>query len=313
MSSARRLYRLHLGLASIGLIGVVTGLIVALTRINFGLPSTGALLDACRRIVPREPGLVLLVLVLGLLGLVVLTLATRSLARQLHNNHQFLRRLTRSGEAEICSHRVVVVEATRPEAFCAGFLPPRIYVSAAALQRLSEPELRAVIAHEAHHQSSHDPARILLAAVLADALFFLPALRQLSARYGQLAELAADEAATRAEGAGPLASALLIFGERLEPAAPVVDIAPERVDHLSGQSPGWQLPLSVFVGSLAILAALLGLTFAAPTLVGSENLSMAAMLSELCKVAMVAAPLAILAALPFRRSSRLRLRLLDHQ
>lgn len=313
MSSARRLYRLHLGLASVGLTGVVTGLIVALSRIDLGRPSTGALLAACRRIVPSEPGLALLVLSLGLLGLVVLTLATRSLARQLRGQHQFLERLTRSDEARICGHRVVVVEGIRPEAFCAGFLHPRIYVSAAALQRLSEAELRAVMAHEAHHQSSHDPLRILLAAVLADALFFLPGLSQLSLRYRQLAELAADEAATQAEGAGALASALLIFGERSGPTVPVVGIAPERVDHLLGQSPGWQLPISAFVGSLVILAALLGLAFAAPTLVGSENLSMAAMLSELCMVGMVAAPLAILAALPFRPSGRLRLRLLDHR
>ncbi len=309
MSSARRLYRLHLGLASIGLVGVVTGLIVALSRIDFRLPSSGALLDACRRIVPLEPGLVLLVLGLGLLGLVVLTLATRSLARQLRGQHQFLERLTRADEAEICGYRVLVVEGMRPEAFCAGFLRPRIYVSAAAVQRLSEPELRAVIAHEAHHQSSHDPLRILLAGVLAEALFFLPGLRQLSVRYRQLAELAADEAATKAEGAGALASALLIFGERFGPTAPVIGIAPERVDHLSGQSPGWQLPLSVFVGSLVILTALLGLTFAAPTLVGPGNLSMAAMLSELCMIGMVAAPLTILAAVPFRPSGRLRLRL----
>src|SRR5439155_1600125 len=86
------------------------------------------------------------------------------------------------------------------------------------------------------------PAIIAAARGLCDALFFLPVLRRLTERYCALAELSADEAAVSSlDGdAAPLASAMLTFGEAADPA--VVGIAPERVDHLLGRSPGWGLP-----------------------------------------------------------------------
>lgn len=307
MTSARRLFRLHLWLASAGVAVVAIGLFVALTRIQSGLPSIDALVAACRRVVPLEPGLGSLVVVgLAAAGLVVVALAGRSLARQVRGQRHFLKGVARSAELEVGGRELVVVDDARPEAFCAGFLRPRIYVSSAALERLSEDELEAVVAHEAHHQRSRDPLRILIATVLADALFFTPVLRRLSIRYRELAELAADEVARDAKGTTALASALLIFGERRGETLPVVGIAPERVDHLSGQSPRWQLPPSMFVGSLVVLIALGGLTIAAPALVGSGSLSPAAMLSELCMVGMVAVPVAILAGVGFLPRGRRR-------
>jgi len=314
VTSARRLYRLQLGIASVGVVSVVVGLIIAMTRVDPGLPSVDELLAACRRVVPSELGVGQLVVTsLVVTGLVVLALAARSLARQLRRQRRFLACLSQMAEVEVGGRNVVVVAGRGPEAFCAGFLRPRIYVSQAAMQRLSEVELAAVVAHEAHHQRSRDPLRILVSTILVDALFFLPGLRRVSRRYRQLAELAADEAATEAEGTAALASALLIFGERGGVAAPAVGIAPERVDHLAGESPGWQLPLSVFSGSLITLGALLGLIFTAPAVVGSGSLSAAALLSELCMVGMVAVPLATLSAVALQSRGRLRLRSLVHR
>ena len=294
MTSARRLYLLNMGLASVALAAVFVGAAAALSKIEFGVPSAGALLAACQGIIPAEPGLGLLVLGLGSLGLGVLVSAIRSLARQLRQQRRFLRPLARANVIEICGREVALVESAIPQAFCAGLLRPRIYLSTAALDRLSEPELHAVVAHEAHHQRSYDPLRILLATVAADALFFLPALRRLSKRYRELAELGADEAARKTEGASALASALMIFGGRGGGTAPVVGIAAERVDHLLGGQPRWQLPLSVFTGSLIILFALLALVLTTtPGLIASDGVSMASLLAEACMIGMFAVPLVV--------------------
>lgn len=294
VTSARRLYLVHVGLAAVALAAVFVGAAVALSKIELGVPSAGALLAACRGIIPAKPGLGVLVLGLGSLGLGVLVLAARSLARQLHQQRRFLRRLARAKVIEIRGRELVLVESAIPQAFCAGFLRPRIYLSTAALDRLSETELHAVVAHEAHHQRSYDPLRILLGTVAAEALFFLPALRRLSKRYRELAELGADEAARKTEGAPALASALLAFGERGRGPAPVVGIAAERVDHLLGGQPRWQLPLSMFTGSLIILFALLTLVLTtAPGLIASDGVSVPSLLAEACMIGMLAVPLVV--------------------
>ena len=307
MTSARRLYLVHVGLASVALAAVFIGAALALSKIELGIPSAGALLAACRGIIPADPGLGVLVLGLGSLGLGVLASATRSLARQLRQQRQFLRRLALARVTKIRDREVVLVESVLPQAFCAGLLRPRIYLTTATLDRLSEPELHAVVAHEAHHQRSYDPLRILLATVAAEALFFLPALRRLSRRYRELAELGADAAARKTEGAPALASALLIFGERGGRASPVVGIAAERVDHLLGDQPRWRLPLSVFGGSLIILLALLGLVLAsAPGLIASDGIPVAALLAEACMFGMLTVPV-LVGALLLQSRKRLEL------
>lgn len=294
MSSARHLYRFHLGLAALGGGTVAAAAVVALTRISPGLPTTGELLAACRQIVPLAPGAGLpLVLLFAALGLAVAVLGVRSLCRQLALQRRFLRTLRPDEETEIDGVTVTVIHGTRPTGFCAGLLRPRIFVSSAAISQLTGTELAAVVAHEAHHRAQRDPLRILAARVLADAFFFLPALRNLSERYRQLAELAADEAAAKAAGATALASALLRFGERGGEAAPVVGIAPERVEHLLGGTPRWRLPLPILGGSLVIIAGLLGLVLSAPALIDSESVSLATVLAQTCMVAMFIAPVAL--------------------
>src|SRR5439155_13112923 len=129
------------------------------------------------------------------MGAMVIAMAMRSALRQIREQRRVLRALDPVQATELAGRSVTVFTHVRPQAFCAGLLRPRIYVSTAALERLSRVELGAVIVHEAHHQVRHDPLRILSARVLADALFFLPGLRRLHERHRELAELAADEAA----------------------------------------------------------------------------------------------------------------------
>lgn len=310
MSSARRLYRLQFALALAGAGAVLAAVAVSLTRIAPRVPSAGELLAACQALVPLEPGLgLLVVLALASVGLVAAFLGLRSVWRQLRAQREFLRTVPTLAERGIGGVRATVFDGTRPEAFCAGLVRPRIYVSSAAIRLLTPCELAAVVAHEAHHQSRRDPLRIVFARAVADAFFFMPALRHLSDRYGQLAELAADEAAARAAGREALASAMLRFGERNGEAAPVVGIAPERVEHLLGAAPRWRLPLSILAGSLIVLAGLLSLVLTAPALIDSESVSLAVVVAQSCMVAMTLAPIAFAASALWLGRSWLRRRL----
>lgn len=294
MTDARRLYRLHLGLAVAGGGVALAALAVGVTRIRLDLPSTGELLAACRQLVPigATPALLLALFPVAL-GTAAGVRGIRSLRRQLRAQARFLRSLRPTEETQVGAVDVTIVDDVRATAFCAGILRPRIYVSTAAIALLTPAELAAVLAHESHHRSRRDPLRILCARALADAFYFLPFLRRVSDRYAQLAELAADEAAAHVSGRSVLASALLRFGERGGQAAPVIGIAPERVEHLLGEPPRWQLPLAALSGSVAAAAALLGLALAAPAVIASESVSLATVIAESCMLAMVVAPVTI--------------------
>ena len=138
---------------------------------------------------------------------------------------------------------------------------PRIFVSDAALAQLSADELRAVLAHEHHHRAVRDPLRLAVGRVLCQALFFLPVLRPLHDRYGEVAELEADAAAVAEVAAGPLASAMLAFGA--SEGGGVVGISPERVDSLLGTPRAWRLPWTLLATALVTLAVLLALIWRA--------------------------------------------------
>ena len=285
-------------MALLGAAAVVAATAVAFSRVDLSLPSGSELAAACGRVVPLQSGLAMvLTLVLAGAGLIVLALAVRSAARQFIVQRRVVRSARAVGRRRIGGHVVTVIAGERPRAYCAGLLRPRIYVSLGALRALSASELGAVIAHEGHHRAKRDPLRIFVAGVVTDALFFLPGLRRLGRRYRELAELAADEAATRSADGESLASALLAFGTRGGEVGAVVGIAPERVDHLLGQAAHWQLPRSVFAGFLATTAALAAAMIALAALAGSGSLALAALLAQGCMVAMVAVPVAAIALL----------------
>lgn len=291
MASARGLYRLVLALAGLGLLAVAGGVAAAGARSTFSVPSAHVLAAACRDILPA--GLTLLavgVVALVGIGLVVLVQAALSAARHLRQDRNFRRSLRIRGEVELGGLRVALLEDREAHAFCAGLLRPRIYLTTAALARLSERELLAVLAHEDHHRKRRDPLRLALAAVLADALFFLPALRQLAERYRALSEVAADEAATRAAGASTVAAALLAFSDSSSPAA-VVGIAPERVDHLVGETPGWQLSASLLLGAALALIAL-SLAVVTMVSVSAGQVDLTAVVAQSCMALMCGAALA---------------------
>jgi Zn-dependent protease with chaperone function len=260
MRGAGRLYAVHIALAAlgVGLLGASSALIFV--RQSFTVPSSHEISEACDRWLATGGPVSLLGLAVTLLAMTTLGLAIASTWRQVRASRRYLGKLPlRPEPTTVEGVRCHTIAAPDPQAFCAGFLRPRIYLSDGAREQLGADELRAVLVHEDHHRSRRDPLRLLAARIAADALFFVPILRRIAERYAALGELAADAAAVKAlRGRGPLASALLKFSEPGLHPATVVSIAPERVDHLLGDPAvgRWTLPPSPLGRSALALAAL---------------------------------------------------------
>jgi hypothetical protein len=292
MASARRVLSVQLAVALLGAAATVAALLVAVSRIDFRVPSLGELAAACQRyaVLDLRPASVL-VLVLGSVALATVALSARAVVRQLRAGRRYERGLLVLGPLPRVA-RAYIVDQEEPHAFCIGLLRPRIYVSQAALELLGDDERTAVLAHESHHARRRDPLRLLVARALAEGLFFLPAVRRLPERYAALAELAADQAATaEVGGRRALASALLAFDEHPSPAA--VGIAPERVQHLLGQRPRWELPTLLLLGALATIAALVAITLRLADATAHATVDLPALAAQACALAMALAPIAI--------------------
>jgi hypothetical protein len=245
-------------------------------------------------------------LALAALGAAVLAMLARGSWRQLRDYRNFVHGIAIVGA--LPRHPgVIVVDDPTPQAFCAGYLRPRVYISRGALDLLSEEELEAVLFHEDHHRATRDPLRFACARVLTQALFFLPALRPLADRYGDLAEQRADEAAVRGSAGepAPLAGALLAF----DAAAPagVAGISPARVDSLLGQSPRWRFPSPVVALSIAALSAMVVLVWkASATASAHATLNLPVLSSQPCMLVLALMPAMVCLAAPVPSRDQLR-------
>jgi Zn-dependent protease with chaperone function len=204
-----------------------------------------------------------IVLALALAGLAVGVMTVWGAARELAATRTFERRL--AAHEPRPWKGALVIDDERPQAFCAGFFHPRVYVSSGAVASLDETALDAVLAHEAHHVRRRDPLRLAVGRVLARALFFVPGLAGLVRRQQDLAELGADESAMNAsaDSRSALARAMLTFSES-SPTDGSVGIDPGRVDHLLGEPPSWRFPTLLclaaavaigVIGAIAVLAS----------------------------------------------------------
>ncbi len=204
---------------------------------------------------PELNGAEWLLIGLAAVGGTAITVAGRSAWRQRSTYRSFIERLDVLRGLDGYP-TVKVIAGTRPEAFCAGYVRPTVYISKGALDSLTNPELEAVLAHEHHHRSVRDPLRFAFGRTLSQAVFFVPVLRSLSDRYADLAELNADRAAVRASAGrrGPLACALLVFDASAPAGASGISSA--RVDSLLGESSRWRLPVWLMGASLLSLSAL---------------------------------------------------------
>jgi hypothetical protein len=252
----RYVFGLALALGAAGLGLTAATVITTLASVHHASAGSGQVVLAGVQVTyPTVNGAGAVLLVLGMLGMGVLTVAGRAVWRQLRAYRRFTAVL-QPVEPLARDPRVNVIPDPRPQAFCAGYLRPAVYVSRRTVELLADAELDAVLAHEHHHQRVRDPLRIACGRVLSEALFFLPVLRPLCDRYADVAELNADRAAVRASAGreAPLASALLVFDENTPPG--VSGISPERVDSLLGQPTNLRLPAWLLGASLGALSAL---------------------------------------------------------
>jgi Peptidase family M48 len=239
----RRLFRLQLSLGAVGLLAAAAAVGVAASSVRQAPNGGGQLVIAGLRFTyPTLNIAAAILLALAALGSIVLKIALRSSWRQRRSYRSFLRQVDVLGSLN-GTPSVTVIEGSTPQAFCAGYLRPAVYVSRGTVELLSNEELHAVLAHEQHHLRARDPLRFAVARILSQALFFLPVLRTLGNRYGELAEMTADDAAVSSSRgqSGPLASALLAFEGSGPPHA--AGISNDRVDSLLGRPPRWR-PLS---------------------------------------------------------------------
>jgi len=139
--------------------------------------------------------------------------------------------------------RLEYLTGTEVAAFCAGLMRPRVYLTSAACDVLTAPQLAAVLAHEAAHARRRDPLRRLAARAAADVLFYLPVTHWWTRRHIENAELAADRAAIAHAGRKTVAAALVTVAGDVLPADPATvatgafhDAADARIAQLLGEN-----------------------------------------------------------------------------
>ena len=251
---------------------------------------------------PELNGAEWLLIGLAAVGATAITVACRASWHQRRAYRHFLERLEVIGRLD--DHpAVAVIRGSRPEAFCAGYLRPTVYISKGALESLTIPELEAVLAHEHHHRRARDPLRFAVGRILTQALFFVPVLRPLFGRDADLAELNADGAAVRASGGrpGPLASALLVFDASAPPG--VSGISSARVDSLLGEPVRWRPPVWLMAVSLAVLSVLSVLIWQLSALASARaTFNLPLLSSQPCVAVMLALPMLGCVAAFWRRT-----------
>ena len=152
----------------------------------------------------------------GLLGmgfvLVALTrlavIAVRRARTRARTRREHLVALRLSARCEGHSPAMLWLTHDRPMAFSFGGRPGVVVATEGLRRHLTPAEVRAVLAHERAHLRGRHHVLIATVQALAEALPFVPLLRELPAAVRSLVELAADGAAVRACGADAVRSAL---------------------------------------------------------------------------------------------------------
>jgi Zn-dependent protease with chaperone function len=244
----------------------------------------------------------IVVLALAVLGLAMSGATLYRFARELVRDRRFRETLRKRARRQL--HGAWILEDDRPQAFCAGLLRPRVYVSTGALKLLDEHSLAAVLAHERHHARNRDPLRLACGRAFATGMLFVPPVRRLVQRQEALAEIGADDAA-RAEGIerADLASAMLSFSDAS--GADPIGIDPQRIDSLLGEPPEWRFPLLLCALTACVLVAMLALAvLVGRAASGSATLAPPLLSGQPCVVVLALVPAGALAALAARSRGR---------
>jgi Zn-dependent protease with chaperone function len=119
----------------------------------------------------------------------------------------------------------VLVDHPQPHAYCVAGRHPTVVLTTGALQALDPDQLDAVLAHERAHLAGRHHRLRAMARIGRQVLPFLPLMRDADAQVARLAELHADDAATRARDPRPLATALVLLATTASPAPALAEPA----------------------------------------------------------------------------------------
>lgn len=297
-TAAARVSRASLG---IGALGVATAVFLATRVIGSWRIEPGSHRNTVRFLgqhlsYPTGNAAALAVIALAAVGLAVSLTALVAGARELARSRRLGRALD-ARASEVLADGTIVLDDPGMHAFCAGLLRPRVYVTSAALARLDDDALVAVLAHEHHHARRRDPLRLAAGRVLTGSLFLVPWLRPLHDRHRLLAELGADESAAAA-GTPALARAMIAFEH--------AGLDPERVDRLlDAEPPAWRFPTMLALAAampicLVAAAGALMTRFAS----GSATLDPPFLSQQPCIVVLATVP--VLTTLGWWRLARMR-------
>jgi Zn-dependent protease with chaperone function len=111
----------------------------------------------------------------------------------------------------------VLVEHDQPAAYCVAGRHPTVVLTTGTVATLNPDQLAAVLAHERAHLDSHHHRLRAVARIGRQVLPFMPLMRDADAQVSRLVEMHADDAAQRASGPGPLATALVLLATTTNP------------------------------------------------------------------------------------------------
>jgi Zn-dependent protease with chaperone function len=155
----------------------------------------------------------------------------------------------------------VVVEHPQPAAYCVAGRCPTVIVTTGAVAALAPRQLDAVLAHERAHLAGRHHALKAAARIGRQVLPFLPLLREAEVQVARLAELHADDAATRTADPRELATALVALATPAQPApAPALAAAAtdavQRIHRLLGPAEPLSRPRRHLLRAAAAILAL---------------------------------------------------------
>ena len=93
-----------------------------------------------------------------------------------------------------------LIKSDKQFAFCLGIRSPKIYISTSLVQRLSQPEVEAVLRHEKYHLNNHDTLTMTVASIGESLLPFFPLLSDFLHNYRIEREIKADQEAVKGLG-----------------------------------------------------------------------------------------------------------------
>ncbi len=126
----------------------------------------------------------------------------------------------------------VLVDHPQPQAYCVAGRNPTVVLTTGALAALDPAQLDAVLAHERAHLAGHHHALLAAARIARQVLPFLPLMQDADAQVARLAEMHADDAATRARDPGTLAAALVALATAASPAPALAAAVTDTVQRI---------------------------------------------------------------------------------